>query len=76
MRMQMVLCAFLLVTPPAEAPGGTRAFYALYEPMLRVKGEWPERYEQFRNGCVVPHLTAQLDCEPSHCLPVRRDAGV
>ena len=38
---------------PVPAPHGKRAFYALFEPMLRVPGEWPEKYEQFRNGVIV-----------------------
>jgi hypothetical protein len=52
-----VACAvlLLLVAPPAAAPAppGKRAFYALFEPMLRAPGEWPSRYEQFRDGVVV-----------------------
>lgn len=36
-----------------HAAGGKRAFYALFEPMLRVPGEWPSRYEQFRGGVIV-----------------------
>ena len=32
---------------------GKRAFYALFEPMLRVPGEWPSAYEQFRDGVII-----------------------
>ena len=39
-------------SPPPRVAQGTRAFYTIFEPMLRSP-DWPSAYEEYRGGVVV-----------------------
>ena len=39
--------------PMATVSSKKNAFYAFFEPMMRAPGEWPSKYERFRDGVIV-----------------------
>jgi hypothetical protein len=43
----------LLLQAYSATATGQKAFYSLFEPMLRNPNEWPASYERFRDGVIV-----------------------